>query len=154
MKNINDEELSNEDNKKIHDALEKTRKSPPPFTSEMIRHKALEKINEDRGGAMHNVVKINRTWTSSWAIAASAILSFFIGYNVNDSPNKLVDDVSISKSPLVFQGEGDNTSLEYLNDAPRDEWLREIAQSALIGDIQRTEIILQRYKIKFPDEEQ
>jgi len=136
----------------IDQAMLKTRVSPPAFIKNDTLRKAKARLDEKNPSSGDNVtpLKAKNNWFTPSSIAASLVIGFFMGSLQEETSNN--KSINLPDNKLVFQGanSGNNVADTSLDNAPKDIWLRKIAESALIGDVETAEKLIQAYKAKFP----
>jgi CRISPR/Cas system-associated protein endoribonuclease Cas2 len=146
------DEPNQEKNDKIIDqAMLKVRVSPPAFIKNDTLRKAKARLDE-KNPSSGNVtpLKAKNNWFTPSSIAASLVIGFFMGSLQEEYSNN--NNTNLPDNKLVFQGtnSGNDVANVSLDNASKDIWLRKIAESALIGDVETAEKLIQAYKAKFP----
>jgi hypothetical protein len=145
-----DEPNQEKPDKIIDQAMLKVRVSPPAFIKNDTLRKAKARLDEKNPSA-GNVTpfKAKNNWFTPSSIAASLVIGFFMGSLKEEVSNN--KNTNLPGNKLVFQGanSGNNVADRSLDNAPKDIWLRKIAESALIGDVETAEKLIQGYKAKF-----
>ena len=153
----NDDSNQKDFDKIIDQALLKAKVQPPLLINEAILKKAKATLEEKEPNSATNVtpIKGKNNWFTPSSIAASLVIGFFMGALQEDVFKNKTENINLPNNKLVFQGDNSSSNVteSSLENAPKDIWLRKIAESALIGDIETTEQLIRAYKAKFPKDD-
>lgn len=139
------EEFSKTEEQIISDALQSSSVKPPELISARIKKAARESLKTTANDKPKKYTF--KFWYKPLPLAACVIVGFYAGTKYQDA------DISSSHTTaLQFQGNKPVQDYTQEQEWTEDKLLKEIAEAALAGDIQRAEDLIYLYKKKFSRE--